>query len=209
MFNRYLIVDDFYSNPDEIVEVAMESPKEEASPDGYGRGLITTKFFLGQPLRELFQKLTLEPAIISSNSANGRILFKQETDNADFQIHSDYKLETLWAGVVFLSKEHPEVDGICFWKHLRSGLEVAPTTQDGVEKYGWDSFEDLDSTIRTGGQDKSLWEKTLTVPYRFNRLVLFRPWQFHTHGPAFGNSLESARKVQTLFFGSQKQDQQW
>ena len=124
-------------------------------------------------------------------------------------------MNTLWTGGVYLSKDHPDVDGTCFWKHRRSGLEVAPTTLDGATKHGWDSFEDLDSTINDGGRDESLWEKTFTIPYRFNRLVLFRPWQFHSHGPAFGNSTESGKSdksekvVQTLFFGGQKQDVQW
>jgi hypothetical protein len=210
MLNRYLIIDDFYSNPDEIVKVALESPKEEGTPDGHERGLITTKFFLGQPLRELFQKLTLENSIASSTNANGRILFSQSADTVGFQVHCDFRMNTVWTGVIYLSREHPEdVEGTCFWKHLRTGLEVAPTTADGLARYGWSSFDELDTCMETEGRDESLWEKTLTVPYRFNRLVLFRPWQFHSHGPAFGDSLESARKVQTLYFGNPQPDQQW
>lgn len=209
MLNRYLIVDDFYSNPDEIVTVALESQKEEASPDGHQKGLLTTKYFLGQPLREIFQKLTLEPSIVSSTDENGRILFTQRGEAPGFRVHCDSRLNTKWTGVVYLSSEYPDVEGTCFWRHRRTGLEVAPTTADGLARYGWGSFEELDTFMETEGHDESLWEKTLVIPYKFNRLVLVRPWQFHSHGPAFGDSLKSARKVQTLYFGSQQQEQRW
>ena len=209
MFNRTLIIDDFYTNPEEIIEVALKSPKEEAAPNGHDKGMLTTEFFLGQQLRELFQKLTLEPSIISSTNANGRILFSQTNDATSPQVHLDSRMNTKWTGVVYLSKDEPEVEGTCFWRHRRTGLEVGPTTPRGLAKYGWNSFEELDAFMEEEGRDESLWEKTLSVPYRFNRLVLFRPWQFHSHGPAFGDSLESARKVQTLYFASQAPVQQW
>lgn len=207
MFNRYLIIDDFYGNPDEVVEAAFDSPKEETSLPGHEKGLITTRFFLGQPLKELFQKLTLEPSILSSTTANGRILFSPESSTSAFSVHVDSRMNTQWTGVVYLSREHPEVEGTCFWQHLRTGLEVAPTTAEGLSRFGWGSFDELDTFMEKEGREESLWDKTLTVPYRFNRLVLFRPWQFHSHGPGFGDSQQSARKVLTLYFGSQQQAQ--
>lgn len=209
MFNRYLIIDDFYSNPDEIVEAALESAKEEASPEGHETGQLTTKFFLEQTLRELFQKLTLEPSIISSSNANGKILFNQQTENPEYRVHCNAAMHSKWTGVVYLSKEHPGVEGTCFWRHLRTGLEVAPTTAEGLKNFGWDSLQEFTESLKTEGQDRNLWKKTFTIPYRFNRLVLFRPWQFHSHGTGFGDSLESARKVQTLFFASQQPQTQW
>ena len=209
MFNRYLIIDDFYSNPEEIVEKALASTTKEEAPQGHPRGLMTTDFFLGQALRELFQKFTLEPSIVSSTDANGRILFTREGDGAVFQVHCNARMQTKWTGVIYLSKDNPAVEGTCFWKHLPTGLEVAPTTPEGLKRYGWNSFEELETSMEDEGKDESKWQKTLTIPYKFNRMVLFRPWQFHSHGPGFGDSLQSARKVQTLFFGSQQPEQRW
>ena len=45
------------------------------------------------------------------------------------------------------------------------------------------------------------WERVMRVPMRFNRLVLFSPWQFHNAAPGFGTDAESARLVMLLFFG--------
>lgn len=203
MFNRVLIIDDFYKNPEEIIEVALQSPKEESAPFGHGKGMLTTRFFLGDSLRELFQKLTLEASILSSSDANGRILFSQTNALNSPQIYCDPGMKTIWTGVIYLSKHEPEVEGTCFWRHLPTGLETAPTSPQGLAKHGWHSFEEFDTFIATEGNDPTLWEKTWSIPYRFNRLVLFRPWQFHSYGPAFGESLASARKEQMLYFASQ------
>jgi hypothetical protein len=44
----------------------------------------------------------------------------------------------------------------------------------------------------------------MRVPARFNRLLLFSPWQFHNAAPGFGTSIEDSRLVMLLFFGVAK-----
>lgn len=202
MINRYIIVDDFYNDPDHLVRVALSSLREEDSPSGNYAGVMSTESYLGENVREIFQKLTLEPSINSSTNANGRIRFTRANDTFKFHIHYDVDVGTKWAGVVYLSKDHPKTDGTCFWRHLRTGLEVAPNTVEGFAKYGWKSFLDLKAFLEKEGLDESLWEKTFSIPYKYNRLVLFRPWLLHSPGPAFGDTLETSRKVQTIFLGN-------
>lgn len=202
MLNRYIIVDDFYDDPDGLVEAALSSMEGKQPPAGNYAGVMTEQAFLGEPLREVFQKLTLEPTLNSSTNANGRIRFTKENDPFKFHIHYDVDMETKWAGVVYLSKDYPKTEGTCFWKHLRTGLEVAPNTVEGFAKYGWKNFQDLKDFLATEGLDESLWKKTLSIPYKYNRLVLFRPWLLHSPGPAFGDTLGSSRIVQTLFMGN-------
>jgi len=201
MINRYIIVDDFYNDPDTVVKVALNSLTEEDSPIGNFAGIMTKDSFLAEEHRDIFQKLTLEPALNSSTNANGRIRFTKANDSFKFHIHYDVDMKTKWAGVVYLSKDHPKTDGTSFWRHLRTGLEVAPNTVEGFAKYGWRNFHDLKAFLETEGLDESLWEKTFTVPYKYNRLVLFRPWLLHSPGPSFGDTLETSRKVQTIFLG--------
>ena len=59
--------------------------------------------------------------------------------------------------------------------------------------------EKIKNLLEIEGVDDSYWKKTFSVPYKYNRLVLFRPWLFHSPGQAFGDSIESSRIVQTLF----------
>ena len=203
MQNRFIIVDDFYNNPDELVDVALESIHKEELPRGTYAGVMTTNTFLGEPHREIFRKLTMEPKITSSTNANGRIRFTREGDPYTFHIHYDVDMKTRWAGVVYLSREYPAgIDGTSFWRHKRTGLEIAPNTVEGFAEYGWKNFEDLRMFLEEEGVDESLWECTMTIPYKYNRLVLFRPWLLHSPGTAFGDTLENCRKVQTLFLGN-------
>jgi len=127
MLNRFIVVDDFYNDPDTFVKIALSTMKEEDSPTGNYAGVMTTQSFLSEQHREIFQKLTLENSINSSTNANGRIRFTRANDTFKFHIHYDVDVQTRWAGVVYLSKEHPKVDGTSFWRHLRTGLEIAPT----------------------------------------------------------------------------------
>ncbi len=202
MLNRYIVIDDFYGNPDELVQVALESPKETGAPNRDYAGVMSTEYFLGAESRDLFKNLTMEPSINSSTEQNGRIRFTKADDPTKIHIHYDAGKDTKWAGAVYLSKEHPVTDGTCFWKHIRTGLEAAPSTFEELAKHGWSSLEEFRAFLETEGLDESLWKKTLTIPYKYNRLVLYRPWLFHSAGPAFGDTLETSRIVQTLFMGS-------
>src|SRR5690606_39145918 len=136
-----------------LVKVALESMREEDSPTGNYAGAMTVQSYLTEQHREIFKKLTLEPSINSSTNANGRIRFTRANDTFRFHIHYDVDVETRWAGVIYLSKEHPNVDGTNFWRHRRTGLEIAPNTPEGFAKYGWRNFHDLKAFLETEGID--------------------------------------------------------
>jgi len=202
MLNRYMVIDDFYNDPDELVRVATNSMNEKDSPDGNYAGVMTKESYFGEQHAKILQELTMEPSIGSSTNANGRLRFTRANDSFKMHIHFDIENTTRWAGVVYLSKNHPVTDGTCFWKHLETGLEAAPNTVEGFAKHGWSSFTDFRAFLAKDGLDESLWEKTFSIPYKYNRLVLFRPWMLHSPGPSFGDSLENCRIVQTLFLGN-------
>jgi hypothetical protein len=60
----------------------------------------------------------------------------------------------------------------------------------------------VDDILTRDSLDDRAWEHTMTVPMRFNRLLLLRPWLWHTAGENFGDSLENGRLVFLLFFES-------
>ena len=60
MRDRYIIVDDIYSDPDGLIEAALESIKQAELPRGNYAGVMTTHPFLGEQHRALFQQLTME-----------------------------------------------------------------------------------------------------------------------------------------------------
>ena len=60
------------------------------------------------------------------------------------------------------------------------------------------------SSIGEDSLDDSKWEMTMRVPMRFNRLILLRPWLWHTAGESFGDTLENGRLVYLMFFESSR-----
>ena len=56
--------------------------------------------------------------------------------------------------------------------------------------------------IEKDSLDDSQWQLTTHIPMRFNRLVLLRPWLWHTAGPGFGDRPENGRLVYLMFFQS-------
>lgn len=199
MLNVYHIIDDFYSDPDAVVKHALEMTSEDKSRGNYA-GIMTDEPILTTDHKRFFENF-LRQEIKPATGLCGKIRFTTETDTSKQTIHFDYGEDIAWAGVIYLQKEHPkDIPGTEFWKHKRTGLEEIPRTLEGIQKYGWNGVDDLKDFLDTEGNDYSLWERTMVIPYKYNRLILFRPWLFHSPGVGFGKSKETARMVQTLFF---------
>lgn len=198
MNQRYYIVDNFYNDPDDIRRIALSMEKNDNTDGNYG-GIMTKDSFLTKEHLEVLSQLVGEN-VTPSTGFTGKFRFTQEHETHKQDIHFDPgDNNCAWAGVIYLTPNITNTEGTIFWKHKRTGLEDIPRTFEGINRYGWTGVPDLKVFLETEGTDHNLWEKTFQVPYRYNRLVLFRPWMFHSPGPAFGNSLETARSIQTLF----------
>lgn len=199
IFERTYIVDDFYTNPDEVRQYALSLTKNDTS-DGNYAGIMTNDTFLTQEHIEMISRLVGHP-VVPSTSFTGKFRFTKEKDEYKQDIHFDPgDNNCAWAGVVYLTPDVENVEGTIFWKHKRTNLESIPRTLEGINQHGWKDQKDLKFFLETDGIDHSLWNKTMSVPYKYNRLVLFRPWMFHSPGPAFGNTIKTSRLVQTFFW---------
>src|SRR3546814_134791 len=86
---------------------------------------------------------------------------------------------------------------------LPTNTERAPYDDAELAAMGYASRKEMFSeVINRDGTDDSKWEMTMRVPMRFNRLVLLRPWLWHTAGPAFGDRMENGRLVYLMFFAA-------
>jgi hypothetical protein len=201
--HQAIVIDDFYPDPDAIHDIVYSMPVEEKSSGNYS-GVMTKDSFFTKEHQDVFQYITGD-RLVPCTGLSGKIRFSLESDKASQHIHFDPGANSVWAGVCYLQKpEHYDADneyGTIMWKHKKTGLSSIPMSQEGIEKHGWKGVEDLKVFLETDGMDESLWDKTLAVPYRYNRLVLFRPWMFHSPGKNFGNSKENCRVLQTFFLG--------
>lgn len=103
-------------------------------------------------------------------------------------IHTDRDLGDV-TGIFFLNPDPPAWDGTTFYRHRETGAELS--TAASLD-------EKLDEGFRW--RDRWQWEPTVTVPARFNRLLLFPAAAFHSRA-IFENWGEGddARLVQLAF----------
>ena len=104
--------------------------------------------------------------------------------------------------VVFRSvmKQH-QPPGTDFFRHKRTMTDRVPMDSESLKRIGYSSYEELQHDILDKDSfDRSKWEHTMTVPMRFNRLVLLQPHYWHTSGPAFGDNVENGRLIYLMFF---------
>ena len=52
----------------------------------------------------------------------------------------------------------------------------------------------------TEGKDESKWIETDNIGFKYNRLVMFNPFLWHSNGACFGNTYDNCRLVQLFFF---------
>lgn len=196
---KFIIVDDFYKDPDSVREIALAESKENSTQGNYA-GVMTDARYFNEQHFEMFSHLCGFP-IKFGTQFTGKFRFTKEGELGTQDIHFDAgDGNTIWAGVVYLTPNNDGTEGTIFWKHKETGLEDIPMTLEGIQQYGWNGIDDLKVFLETDGVEHSKWDKVLTIPYRYNRLVLFRPWKFHSPGAGFGDTIETARLVQLFFF---------
>lgn len=201
--DRFIIINDFYTDPVSVRNYALNE-QLEASSNGNYSGKMSNNPFLTKEHLDAFSEL-VGFNVVPSTGFTGKFRFTKKTDESAKQyIHFDPgDNNCCLAGVWYGSQEFPEnTEGTTFWKHNRTGLESIPLTLEGLTENGW-SPDTLKEFLDKEGIDESYWTKTMSVPYRFNRLALFSPWLFHAPGPAFGTCLEDSRLVQTFFLSPQ------
>ena len=119
-------------------------------------------------------------------------------DVAGTSVHIDM---AHWSGIVYLSKDEHCRDGTHFFRHKATGWDRAPVFPGEPQKAGYRNGREAIMQILDAGQhDLDQWEKTMTVPMRYNRLALFRSYMWHDAGESFGDSPETGRLILPFFF---------
>lgn len=200
---HHIIIDDFYPDPEYVRTWALSAPLH-ASKGNYA-GRMTESSFYTDEHTKIFQSITGEEVYPAKN-LNGHFRFTLQDEIPRQYIHFDPGPGQIWAGVVYLSHQSDidsvpqhELTGTVFWRHNRTGLTTLPLQQQILDQYGWHDTDDLKNFLEQEGTQEQLWTKILHVPARFNRLVLFRPWMFHSPGHGFGDNIYNCRLIQVIF----------
>ena len=195
-----MIVDDFLQNADEFREMALGLEYPQIEKTAYpGRNSVQRVNLPG--LDSEVSRLLQQNLRAKSKSGHGRFRITLADDTGIADIHMD---DCHWSGIYYLSKPEHCMGGTEFYRHVETDTERALLDASDIERLGVKNKEDankkFNDILLEGTKDRSKWEKTMEIPMRYNRLILFRPWLWHTAGPGFGDSIENGRLVYLLFF---------
>ena len=199
MLTTLLIVDDFLDNAARLREDALKLTYPDLQGAFPGRNSLERISIEG--LDQAVSRLVGEPLTpVSPLQSHGKCRLTMAKDKGRAKVHID---DSHWSGILYLSRNEDSIGGTDFFRHIRTNSDRAPVYKEELAEKGYKSFDEMHADIiEKDSNDDSKWELTTRVPMRFNRLVLLRPWLWHTAGPGFGDRPENARLVYLMFFQS-------
>lgn len=194
-----IVVDDFLDNAWALREAALKlqyPPQEGMFP---GRNSVERITING--LADQVSRLVGEPLeCMSAPQSHGKSRITLGSDRGKAKVHVD---GAHWSGILYLSKPEDCRGGTEFFRHIATGTDRAPFDDGEAQQWGYASAKEMTrDVLERDGIDDAKWELTMRIPMRFNRLLLLRPWLWHTAGENFGDSLENGRLVYLMFFAS-------
>jgi hypothetical protein len=194
-----IIVDDFLEQAENFRAAALRLSYPEREGEYFpGRNSIQRLALEG--LEQEVSAIVREPlAPLTNLRSHAKCRIALAGDDSEARIHVD---PSHWSGILYLSRPEDCRGGTEFFRHIGTGMDRVPLGPQDLARSGFSSYEQLQREIMDRDvADRSKWECEMVVPMKFNRLVLLRPWLFHTSGPGFGDSLENGRLVYLMFFG--------
>ena len=192
MKTSFIVIDDFYDDPYEVREAALASSHQS-------RGEL--KRCLVEGLDERISRLMHEPVVASQSTAHGE--FRHATLGGDerTRLEAHWDGECYWSGLVYLSLPEHRRGGAGFYRHIELSSVQVPISNGDVNRYrASDCATFTESVVRRDGIDASNRENQMTIPLRFNRCVLFRPWVWHMLESSFGDGPVNGALVQMFVF---------
>lgn len=195
-----IVVDDFLANPDDARRAALGLGYDPAGKAGNYPGTVSARPLTIGGLTERVAALAgmaLEPA------AGTLHLHCRLTLRGEAGVTGPHIDPCAFSGLLYLSRPEDCRGGTDFFRHKRTGLERVPRDAAGIARAGYADVNALvEEVVNRDTFKPSRWERTMTVPMRFNRLVLFDPWSFHDAAPGFGSDAERGRLALLLFFAA-------
>ena len=197
MIPHLFVFDEFLKNADAVRARALEL---DYSIQGRFPGLNSKEKIEIAGLNETISALVHETvrAPWTSDFSHGSCRLALASDDKPGRIHID---QSHWSGILYLSRPEDCRGGTEFYRHIPTGTDHVPMNLESLKDTGYSSYEELQHEILDrDALDRSKWELTMTVPMRFNRLILLQPHYWHTSGASFGDSVENGRLVYLMFF---------
>ena len=183
----YLVVDNFYSDPDSVRSFALEKTFNY-HPD-YHKGKRTDERYLFDGLKEQFEKLVGRKITKwFEHGVNGVFQYCIESDKLVY--HTDFQN---YAGIIFLTPDSPPDSGTSLFRSkITKKMKVTESEHNTVFDNG------------NGYLNSELFETVDTIGNVYNRLLLFDSHNIHAASNYFGTDKNNGRLFQLFFFDIEK-----
>ena len=204
MRRSIIILDDFHENPEEVRNYAISATYTKEESSTYP-GLNSTTGFQEDTLKLKIETLLQKP--IKPSNPFGYFRYSWNTADQENEKLQKYHVDNGWefGGVCYLStpeqlKANPN-SGTLFARHKALKIDATPRTAEEAELFGYTHYDELRQSIIYGdGLDLDKWETYARVLPKFNRLILFRSWMYHSHHINFGPQDPAQSRLVQLFF---------
>ena len=194
-----IVVDDFLAHPLELRDAALRltyPAQDGAFPGRNSQQRINLEGLVQQAAHIVGEPLGL----LTPPQSHGKCRITLAADKGRAKVHVD---RSHWSGVLYLSLPQDCRGGTEFFRHRRTDTDRRPINQEELTAMGYSSPQEMHrEIIEKDSNDETKWEMTMRVPMRFNRLLMLRPWLWHTAGTGFGDRIENGRLVYLMFFDS-------
>jgi len=201
MLTTTLIVDDFFDDPLALRRTMLDMDYPEARRDANYPGRDSAQQLKLPGIGRLVSDPTGEKVVESTlqSHCHARISMAADDLARKYTVHIDPGV--VWSAIIYMNLPEQCQGGTEFFRHKATNMERAPVHPEELAEMGVHNyFEGGSKIIKDDSNDLTKWEKTMTIPMRFNRLILLRPWYFHTSGASFGDNKENGRLVFLMFF---------
>jgi len=190
--NTY-IIENFYSNPDEVREFALQQDfKIRGNYPGQ-----RTEPFLNESITNTIESVMFPKwGKVTDWGSEYTGAYQYTTAVERSWIHSDHN--TRWAGICYLTPNAPLGAGTGLFKHKSTGLISHPYKSNGIPD------KELMDEIYKDSQDYTKWEMSDRFANVYNRLVIYRGDFFHQSLDYFGRDKYDGRLFQTFFFNTER-----
>lgn len=194
MERSVIVVDDFLEQPDLLRAAALkqEYPRLQNTPYFPGRNSKYPQPINGWTERiEALVGQRLTP--VKENAPFAHFRLALDGDMGTKGVHVD---KADWTCILYLTLPEHCQDGTHLFRHIATDSDRAPLTIEQCNEMGCKDFPEYwDKILNADTNDRSKWELTMTIPMRYNRLVIIRPHQYHDAGLSFGDSVENGRLI--------------
>ena len=181
-YKRLFVVDNFYSNPDEIRNYALTQVEYEEDIRYY-KGLRSKTTYKPIGIKQAFEDIIGQPITVWDEHCYNGVF--QIVRAQDPQVYH-YDLQR-WAAMIYLSPNIPAQSGTRTHRSLINGA-----------RHQFDAG--VDDAFNGNFYDSTKWETIDSVGGVYNRLVIMDAQAVHSAGPYFGGDMYSGRLTHLFFF---------